>query len=128
MLDEDLMSWIPGSCNCDDGGDWVTKIAAKKIELWLKKSKTSVRFFQPQFLSLNLIPFPSQSLQDPRICDIELSSNIFWNLLITVAEPLKKQYREFEGPSIVMGVKGGVTKIAAKKVARSSRQTSSRLT
>ncbi len=36
------------------GGNWVTKIAAKKIKPQLKKSKTSVQFFRPQFSSLNL--------------------------------------------------------------------------
>ncbi len=66
MLDEDPISQIRGSCDCD-GGNWVTKIVAEKIEN--VNSIFLAEIFVTQFLS-------SQS-QDRQICDIGSSSNIF---------------------------------------------------
>ncbi len=69
MLDEDTISRIRGSCDCD-GENWVTKITAKKMKN--VSSIFSAAIFVTQLL-------PSQLL-DPRIHDIASSSNIFENL------------------------------------------------
>ncbi len=84
MLEEETISQISGFCDCDVE-NWVTKIAAKKIELTFLIF--SVAIFVTQFL-------PSQS-QDPRICDIVSSSNIFGNLPITIARPSNLRYCVF---------------------------------
>ncbi len=60
MLDEDTISQIRGSCDCD-GGNWITKIVAKKIE-------NVGLFFLSRFSSPNhphTLPLPSQSSQCP---------------------------------------------------------------
>ncbi len=65
-------------------------------------------------------PSPKQSSQDPRIRDIESSSNIFGNILITITGSSKMQYREFEGLAIMMGWRRRGTKIAEKKLKTSA--------
>ncbi len=95
---EDAISQIRVSCDCDGerGGNWMMKISAKKL-------KTSVWFFWLRFSSLNFThtPFPQlQSSQHPRIRDIESSSNIFGNLLITIAGLSKTQYANSRVPQL----------------------------
>ncbi len=67
------------------GGNWVMKIAAEKIELTF--SIFSAAIF--------VTPTPSQSSQNLQICDIESSSNIFENLPIGIAGPSNSQYCVF---------------------------------
>ncbi len=60
---------IRGSCDCD-GENWVMKIAPEKIE------NISLIFSAVIFVT----QFPPLQSQDPRLCDIASSSNIFENL------------------------------------------------
>ncbi len=84
MLDEYTILRIRGSCNCNGEFGW--QKSWPKILYWC------FRFFQPRFSSPN---FPSSQSQNPQICDIVSSSNIFENLPITITEPSNLQYCVF---------------------------------
>ncbi len=92
------------SCDCN-GGKLGDKNRSWKIENVGSIFSAAIFVTQPP---TNSPPPLSQSSQDPQIRDIESLSNIFGNLLITIAIASEMQYREFKSPAIVMELRGGV--------------------
>ncbi len=83
-LDEDTISRIRASCDCDRG-NWETKIASKKIK----------RTFSIFSAAIFVTQFPPSRSQDPQIHNIVSSSNIFENLPIAIAGPSNLRYCVF---------------------------------